>query len=69
MQRKQEKSGTTEYKHSGKGREHKGDSLAAVCVVWTLVSLTCMVVMLLFAANKTIVIADASQDPSSLPVN
>lgn len=69
MQRKQEKSGKTEYEHSGKGREHKGDSLAAVCVVWTLVSLTCMVVMLLFAANKTIVIADASQDPSSLPVN
>ncbi len=69
MQRKQEKSGKTEYEHSGKGREPKGDSLVAACVVWTFVCLTCMAVMLLFAANKTIVIADVSQDPSSLPVN
>lgn len=69
MQRKQEQSGKTEYEHSGKGRKQKGDSLAAACVVWTFVFVTCMAVMLLFAANKTIVIADASQDPSSLPVN
>ncbi len=69
MQRKQEQSGITEYEHSGKGREQKGDSLVTACVVWTFVFVTCMAVMLLFAANKTIVIADASQDPSSLPVN
>lgn len=69
MQRKQEQSGKTEYEHSGKGREQKGDSLVTACVVWTFVFVTCMAVMLLFAANKTIVIADASQDPSSLPVN
>lgn len=69
MQRKQEQSGKTEYEHSGKGRERKGDSLVTACVVWTFVFVTCMAVMLLFAANKTIVIADASQDPSSLPVN
>ena len=56
MQRKQEQSGKTEYEHSGKGRKQKGDSLAAACVVWTFVFVTCMAVMLLFAANKTIVI-------------
>lgn len=69
MQRKQEQSGKTEYELSEKGRERKGDNLAAACVVWTFVCLTCMAVMLLFAANKSIVIADVSQDPSSLPVN
>lgn len=68
MQRKQE-SGKTEYKPSGKGWEQKGDDLKPACVVWTLVCLTCMAVMLTFAANKSIVIADVSQDPSSLPVN
>lgn len=69
MQRKQEQSRKTEYKSSGKGRERKGDSMAAACVVWTFVCVSCMAVMLLFAANKAIVIADVSQDPSSLPVS
>lgn len=47
----------------------KSENMAATCVVWTLLCLTCMAVMLLFAANKTIVIADVSQDPSGLSVN
>lgn len=47
----------------------KSDNMTAACVVWTFVFLTCMTVMLMFAANKTIVIADVSQDPSGLPVN
>lgn len=45
------------------------ENMRAVCAVWTCVCLTCMTVMLMFAANKTIVIADVSQDPSGLPVN
>ncbi len=47
----------------------KSENMAATCVVWTLLCLACMAVMLLFAANKTIVIADVSQDPSGLSVN
>lgn len=47
----------------------KSENMTAACVVWTFAFLTCMTVMLMFAANKTIVIADVSQDPSGLPVN
>lgn len=68
MHRKQEQNGKTEYKASGKNRGHQGDNMAASCAVWTLVCLACMAVMLMFAADKTIVIADVSQDSSGLPV-
>lgn len=69
MRRKQDQKGKTKYEPTGKDRERKGENKAAVCMVWTLVLLTCMVVMLMFAADKTIVIADVSQAPSGLPVN
>ena len=48
---------------------HKSENMIAVCVMWTIVFLGCMASMLLFAANKAIVIADVSQDPSGVPVN
>lgn len=51
------------------GDGKKSENMIAVCVVWTFLFLTCMVSMLFFAANKTIVIADVSQDPSGVPVN
>lgn len=69
MRRKQDQDRKTEYESSGKDRRHKGDNMAAVCVAWLLTFLTCMVVMLTFAADKVIVIADVSQDPSGLPVS
>lgn len=49
--------------------KRKKESLAVTCVVWTLLCVGCMAVMLLFAARKTIVIADVSQEQSGLPVN
>lgn len=51
------------------GDRKKSENMIAVCVVWTFIFLTCMTSMLFFAANKTIVIADVSQDPSGVPVN
>lgn len=58
-----------ETKSAKADKGQKSESMIAACVVWTLVFLTCMTSMLLFAANKTIVIADVSQDPSGVPVN
>lgn len=58
-----------EIKSAKEDKGHKSENMAAACAVWTFVFLTCMAVMLMFAANKTIVIADVSQDPSGLPVN
>lgn len=51
------------------GNGKKSENMIAVCVVWTFIFLTCMTSMLFFAANKTIVIADVSRDPSGVPVN
>lgn len=50
-------------------RNDKSENMIGTCVVWTILCLTCMAVMLMFAASKTIVIADVSQDPSGVPVN
>ncbi len=47
----------------------KNKDMIATCVVWTLLCLTCMAVMLAFALNKTIVIADVSQEQSGVSVN
>ncbi len=69
MRRKQDQDRKTEYEATGKDRGRKSENQAAVCVVWTLTLLTCMMVMLMSAAHKTIVIADVSQAPSGLPVN
>lgn len=51
------------------GNRKKNENMIAVCAAWTFIFLTCMVSMLFFAANKTIVIADVSQDPVGVPVN
>lgn len=47
----------------------KSENMIGTCAVWTFLCLACMTVMLMFAADKTIVIADVSQDPSGVPVN
>lgn len=51
------------------GSRKKSENMIAVCVAWTFLFVTCMASMLFFAANKAIVIADVSQDPSGVPVN
>ncbi|MCM1193918.1 MAG: N-acetylmuramoyl-L-alanine amidase [Butyrivibrio sp.] len=56
-------------KQSDKEKKGKSENMAAVCVTWTFLCLTCMAVMLMFAADKAIVIADVSQDPSGVSVN
>lgn len=54
---------------SGNSGRKKKENMKAVCAVWSVLCTVCMTVMLLFASNKTIVIADVSQDQSGLPVN
>lgn len=70
MSKKQNDNRKKVEKESAKAdKGQKSENMIAACVVWTLVFLGCMTSMLLFAANKTIVIADVSQDPSGVPVN
>jgi len=47
----------------------KNRDMIATCAVWTLLCLTCMAVMMAFALNKTIVIADVSQEQSGVSVS
>lgn len=54
---------------NGSGGRKGKVNMKAVCVVWAVFFSACMTVMLLFASNKTIVIADVSQEQSGLPVN
>lgn len=46
----------------------KKENMVATCVVWTLLCVGCMAVMLMYAVQKTIVIADVSQEQSGLSV-
>lgn len=54
---------------SENGDNRKKENMKVICVAWTVFFAVCMAVMLLFAANKTIVIADVSQEQSGLSVN
>ena len=54
---------------SGKNDREKKENMKAICAGWTIFFALCMSVMLIFAANKTIVIADVSQEQSGLPTN
>lgn len=49
--------------------KNKKENMAVTCVVWTLLCVGSMAVMLSFAAQKTIVIADVSQEQTGLPVS
>lgn len=53
---------------SGGNEKKRKENMKAVCAVWTALCAACMTVMLLFASNKTIVIADVSQEQSGLAV-
>lgn len=66
---KQNGSRKNEYQNAGEKKRREGDNMAAVCAAWSLLCLVCMAGMLLFAANKAIVIADVSKDPSGMSVN
>lgn len=48
------------------GGKEKKEGMGATYAVWTLLCTACMTVMLLFAANKSIVIADVSPEQSGL---
>lgn len=48
------------------GDKKKSGGMGAAYAVWTLLFTACMAVMLLFAANKAIVIADVSPEQSGL---
>lgn len=48
------------------GGKEKKEGMGATYAVWTLLCTACMAVMLLFAANKSIVIADVSPEQSGL---
>lgn len=48
------------------GDKKKNSGLGATYAAWTLLCAACMAVMLLFAANKAIVIADVSPEQSGL---
>lgn len=54
---------------NGNSDNGKKENMKAICVGWTVFFSVCMAVMLLFAANKTIVIADVSQEQAGLSVN
>ncbi len=51
---------------SGSVDRSRKENMKVICVLWTLLCVACMAVMLSFAANKTIVIADVSDDQSKL---
>lgn len=48
------------------GGKEKKEGMGATYAVWTLLCTACMAVMMLFAANKSIVIADVSPEQSGL---
>lgn len=54
---------------SGNNNREEKENRKAICAGWTILFVVCMAAMLLFAANKTIVIADVSQEQSGLSVN
>ena len=54
---------------SGNNNREEKENRKAICAGWTILFVVCMAAMLLFAANKTIVIADVSHEQSGLSVN